>query len=185
MAEYFLISYDTFHPPVLADKHVVKSSSGNYTLTADDLPTPVLKGFSFDAWYYEDTLDHVARVGDVITEDTRLYARWIETDVSITTGLGNKKFQLKSFWSFDYLSALIDDRGAFLVDESGYLLCDAEGDPLNATVMLLNPTDSEFLKFVAANIITAEHFSAKDLFDKVDEKAERFVNFINVHNNAY
>lgn len=47
-------------------------------IKASDLPTAVKTHYSFDGWYYENTFTTQVQVGDLISSDTIIYAKFIE-----------------------------------------------------------------------------------------------------------
>ena len=92
MAKIRIYYSSDFH--IVLPEKFVELNEGSYLLTSVDLPTLELRGFQFDGWYLESSFTTQAVVGTSITEDTCLYAKWIETEVSMTTGIGERQFRM-------------------------------------------------------------------------------------------
>lgn len=66
----YKVSYSTEHGEVPSSK------SGVSDLTDATLPALTAEGFNFLGWYYESSYTTQAQVGDAISADTTLYAKW-------------------------------------------------------------------------------------------------------------
>lgn len=66
----YTLSYATEHGTA------PQSVSNVTTLTSEMLPTLSATGWRFDGWYYESTFTTQAQVGDTLSADTTLYAKW-------------------------------------------------------------------------------------------------------------
>ena len=89
----YVIAYSSQFHVVIPDKYV--SAESSYNLVDSDLPIPELTGFAFDGWYYESEFITEAQIGDEISSNITLYAKWIETEVSMTVGIGQYQFRMK------------------------------------------------------------------------------------------
>lgn len=56
---------------------IIYHSNVSY-IKASDLPTAIKPHYSFDGWYYENTFTTQVQVGDLISSDTTIYAKFIE-----------------------------------------------------------------------------------------------------------
>lgn len=65
----FVLSYNTNGGVYIPPTHEV------YEITS--LPTPIKEGNEFLGWYYENTFVTEVEIGDYITEDTTIYAKWL------------------------------------------------------------------------------------------------------------
>lgn len=63
---------------IIPDTAPTKKNVGEppYAITAEDLPEIESEYAAFAGWYYEDTFETLAEVGDEIEEDTTLYVKW-------------------------------------------------------------------------------------------------------------
>lgn len=100
------IHYTSDFNVVLPEKYVTLPGD-YYFLQQADLPTPILKGFEFVGWYFDSDYEFQAIVGSRVDSDTELFAKWNQTEVSITTGLGQKQFRIMSLEENEQLR--IDD----------------------------------------------------------------------------
>ncbi len=65
----YLITFNTDNKAVVND---IKGS------ILSNLPTPTSQGFTFDGWYYDASFTNAVHNGDKLTQNTTLYAKWIE-----------------------------------------------------------------------------------------------------------
>lgn len=61
------------------------SSVSISALTASELPELVFEGYTFEGWYYDSAYTNKAEVGDSITSNTTLYAKWEAKTVPTAT----------------------------------------------------------------------------------------------------
>ena len=45
-------------------------------LTIRNLPQPSVNGYRFDGWYYDQAYTNEVHIGDVLTQNVTLYAKW-------------------------------------------------------------------------------------------------------------
>ena len=54
-----------------------------------NLPIPVKNGFNFIGWYYDNEFNTSVVIGDVLTQNVTLYARWVNADLISLTLFNN------------------------------------------------------------------------------------------------
>ena len=80
------VTYDLNGGHIDGDLSLNKVQYG-YKFTADDLVVPKKEFYKFDGWYYTDddttTIDEKVNVGDTITTDVKLIAKWDVADYKV------------------------------------------------------------------------------------------------------
>lgn len=71
VAKTFTLTYESVHGTVAQPTGKVSA--------IPTLPTPTEEGYYFAGWFYEDETE--AKTGDILREDTTLYAKWVNTAV--------------------------------------------------------------------------------------------------------
>ena len=106
MSTTIRLHYTSDYHVVLPEKYITYEGNA-YVLVANDLPTPVLENFEFLGWYLDDQFVTQAVVGTSVVSDTELFAKWKETEVSLITGIGQKRFRIQSILTGENLR--VDD----------------------------------------------------------------------------
>lgn len=147
------IHYTSDFNVVLPEKYV-EYTGEYYYLTAADLPTPVLRNFEFLGWFRDPEYTRSAESYSAINEDTELFAKWRESEVSIITGIGAKQFRVLSTLIDETIkvddpntSALYDLVAESIITESGLSgkdLLDNLDEKVEAVATYVNVHDTGF-----------------------------------------
>ena len=141
------------------------------TALPSSLPTPTRTGFTFSGWYTNEALTTPAVAGAAMTENTFLYAKWVEDYEEVATNVDPENpgvYYYSTFYHSTQKYALTNDGTvAFVADLSGsdlVLTEIAEGTdviPANTAVIFrktgsdepvaLTPTDAEPVSVTANN----------------------------------